>query len=106
MATAVTLDSNFHCDTRTASVFDRITLAPCKKVIDMFRSLSIATAVVMSTLVLSPLALAEESPAFVAQTEARHEAVEQRQEIAAQQQELKTRQAATQQQKHDTQNHS
>ncbi|WPP00789.1 hypothetical protein SFA35_05290 [Pseudomonas sp. HR96] len=78
----------------------------CKKVIDMFRSLSIATAVVMSSLILSPLALAEESPAFVAQTQARHEAVEQRQELAAHQQEMKTRQAALQQQKHDIQNHS
>lgn len=83
-----------------------MTLAHGKKVFTMLRSLSIATSMVIGSLLLSPLAMAEESPAFVAQTEARQQALEQRQDVAAQQQELKTRQAASQQQKHDLHNHS
>ena len=77
-----------------------------KKVTPMFRSLSIATAAVVASLMLAPLAMAEESPAFVAQNEARQQALEVRQDVALRQQEMKTQQAATQQQKHDTQNHS
>lgn len=72
----------------------------------MFRSLSIATAVVVSSLMLAPLAMAEESPAFVAQTQAHQQALEVRQEVAARQDALKTQQAASEQHRHDTQNHS
>ncbi|WP_249677250.1 hypothetical protein [Pseudomonas abieticivorans] len=45
----------------------------------MSNSMGIASAFILSSLFLSPLAMAEESPAFVAQNEARHAAFEQHQ---------------------------
>lgn len=72
----------------------------------MTRSLSFASLIVVSSLLLSPLAMAEESPAFVAQTQGHEQALEHRQELAQKADELKTQQAASQQQKNDLTNHS
>jgi hypothetical protein len=49
---------------------------PSKKVLKMSNSMGIASAFVMSSLFLSPLAMAEESHAFVAQNAARAAALE------------------------------
>lgn len=52
---------------------------PSKKVLKMSNSMGIASAFVLSSLFLSPLAMAEESPAFVAQNAARAAAFDQAQ---------------------------
>ena len=49
----------------------------------MSSSMGMASVFVMSSLLLSPLAMAEESPAFVAQNEARAAAFEQHQQTLA-----------------------
>lgn len=56
----------------------------CKKVFKMSNTMGIASAFVLSSLFLSPFAMAEESPAFVAQNAARANALEQyRSELTA-----------------------
>jgi hypothetical protein len=55
-----------------------------KKVFEMSSSMGMASVFALSSLLLSPLAMAEESPAFVAQNAARAAAFEQHQkELAA-----------------------
>ena len=49
----------------------------------MFKSMGIASALLLSGVLLSPLAMAEESPAFVARNEAVHANFEQHQEALA-----------------------
>ncbi len=52
---------------------------PSKKVFKMSNSMGIASAFVLSSLILSPMAMAEESQSFVAQNAARAHAFEQHQ---------------------------
>jgi len=53
--------------------------SPSEKVFKMSNSMGIASAFVLSSLILSPMAMAEESHAFVAQNSARAQAYDQHQ---------------------------
>ncbi|MDB6051701.1 MAG: hypothetical protein JWR17_4447 [Pseudomonas sp.] len=66
----------------------------------MSKSITLAGAIIVSSLLLSPFAMAEESQSFVAQNEARHTVfVEHQEALAAQAKEnLKTQQASASQQ--------
>lgn len=72
---------------------------PSKKVLKMSNSMGIASAFVLSSLFLSPFAMAEESQAFVAQNSARAAAFEEQQiEMTAKTQEaIQTPQASSSQ---------
>ena len=63
----------------------------------MFKSIGIASALILSSLWVAPFAMAEESPAFVARNEALHASFEQHEEaLAAKAREQdKTQQAST-----------
>jgi len=63
----------------------------------MFKSIGIASALIVSSLLAAPFAMAEESPAFVARNEAVHTNFEQHEEaLAAKAKEQdKTQQAST-----------
>lgn len=74
----------------------------------MSKLTSIAGALIVSTLLISPFAMAEESESFVAQNEARHAVFEQHQEALAalHKENLKTQQASASQQQDVTAKHS
>jgi hypothetical protein len=69
---------------------------PSKKVLKMSNSMGIASAFVLSSLFVSPFAMAEESHAFVAQNSARAAAFEERQsEMTAKAQDAQSPQASS-----------
>lgn len=62
----------------------------------MFKSIGIASALIVSSLFAAPFAMAEESPAFVARNDAIHANFEQHEDaLAAKAREDKTQQAST-----------
>jgi len=74
----------------------------------MSKFTTVAGALIVSSLLLSPFSIAEESQSFVAQNEARHAAFEQHQEVLAAQakENLKTQQASASQQQDVTAKHT